>query len=267
MNTVPDAPPKLPLQTDDAGELDAFCGMIDAAQRIVVFTGAGISTESGIPDFRSPGTGLWNKIKPIEFQEFLASEERRQESWRRRFGSADSNWSNAKPNRGHLAVARLVEDGRACAVITQNVDNLHQDSGVPADQVIELHGNNSFAKCLACETRYELADLKHQFETLGRVEPCGRCGGIIKSATISFGQSMPEAEMAEAQRVTIECDMFIVIGSSLVVYPAAGFPELAKRLGARLVIVNREPTPLDDIADLVLHREIGPTMGYVVGIN
>ena len=241
--------------------------MIDTARRIVVFTGAGISTESGIPDFRSPGTGLWNKIKPIEFQEFLASEDRRQESWRRRFGSSDSNWSNAKPNRGHRAVAKLIGDGRASAVITQNVDNLHQDSGVPTDQVIELHGNNSFAKCLECETRYELADLKHQFESLGRVEPCGRCGGIIKTATISFGQSMPDAAMRRAQSATVECDLFIVIGSSLVVYPAAGFPELAKKLGARLVIVNREPTPLDDIADLVLHREIGPTMGYVVGVN
>ena len=262
-----DTPPPATPRGDDAGELDAFRDMIDAARRIVVFTGAGISTESGIPDFRSPGTGLWNKIKPIEFQEFVASEDRRQESWRRRFGSAAANWSNAKPNRGHLAVARLVEDGRASAVITQNVDNLHQDSGVPPAQVVELHGNNTFAKCLACETRYELADLQRQFETLGRVEPCARCGGIIKTATISFGQAMPQAEMEQAQRATIECDLFIVIGSSLVVYPAAGFPELAKRLGARLVIVNREPTPLDDIADLVLHREIGATMGYVVGVN
>ena len=262
-----DPPPEPTTRTDDSRDLDAFRAMIDAAQRIVVFTGAGISTESGIPDFRSPGTGLWNKIKPIEFQEFLNSEDRRQESWRRRFGSGDSSWSNAKPNRGHLAVAKLIGDGRASAVITQNVDNLHQDSGVPTDQVIELHGNNSFAKCLACETRYELADLRHQFETLGRVEPCARCGGIIKTATISFGQAMPESEMAQAQQATMDCDLFIVIGSSLVVYPAAGFPELAKRLGARLVIVNREPTPLDDIADLVLHREIGPTMGYVVGVN
>lgn len=262
-----DGLPETSGQIDDDGELDTFREMIDAARRIVVFTGAGISTESGIPDFRSPGTGLWNKIKPIEFQEFVASEDRRQESWRRRFGSRDTSWSNAKPNRGHLAVAKLIEEGQASAVITQNVDNLHQDSGVPSDQVIELHGNNSFATCLACETRYELADLKHQFETLGRIEPCSRCGGIIKTATISFGQSMPEAAMSQAQRVTVECDLFVVIGSSLVVYPAAGFPELAKRLGARLVIVNREPTPLDGIADLVLHREIGPTMGYAVGVN
>ena len=231
------------------------------------FTGAGISTESGIPDFRSPGTGIWNKIKPIEFQEFLASEERRQESWRRRFGDGGNQWTDAKPNRGHRAVAKLIGDGIATAVITQNVDNLHQDSGVPDHQVIELHGNARYAKCLDCHTRYELADLKRQFETLGRVEPCSRCGGIIKTATISFGQAMPQDAMARAQEETNTCDLFIVLGSSLVVYPAAGFPEYAKRLGAGLVIVNREPTPLDTLADLAIRREIGPTMGYVVGVN
>ena len=248
-------------------DLDTFRSMIDAARRIVIFTGAGISTESGIPDFRSPGTGLWNKIKPIEFQAFIASEDVRQESWRRRFDSKDTNWADAKPNNGHAAVAKLVAEGKATAIITQNVDNLHQDSGVPDTQVIELHGNTRYAKCLSCETRYELGDLKTQFESRGRVEPCSRCGGIVKTATISFGQSMPEQAMADAQTATNECDLFIVIGSSLVVYPAAGFPEYAKRRGAGLVIVNREPTPLDAIADLVLHAEIGPTMSYVVGVN
>ena len=247
--------------------LNAFRAMIDDARRIVVFTGAGISTESGIPDFRSPGTGLWNKMKPIEFQDFVADEDVRQESWRRRFESKDSHWADAKPNNGHLAVAKLIAAGKATVVITQNVDNLHQDSGVPDRQVVELHGNTRYAKCLSCETRYELADLKRQFQSIGRVEPCGRCGGIVKTATISFGQAMPERPMAAAQAATNECDLFIVIGSSLVVYPAAGFPEYAKRLGAKLVIVNREPTPLDGIADLVLHEEIGPTMSYVVGVN
>lgn len=247
-------------------ELDAFRDLIVKAGRIVVFTGAGISTESGIPDFRSPGTGLWNKIKPIEFQEFLASEEKRREAWRQRF-AGDRNWEEAKPNKGHFAVAKLIADGKATAVITQNVDNLHQDSGVPDEQIIELHGNTRYAKCLSCETRYELADLKRQFRTLGRVEPCSRCGGIVKTATISFGQDMPQAAMMLAQEQTNRCDLFIVLGSSLVVYPAAGFPEYAKRRGAKLVIVNREPTPLDGIADLVLHAEIGPTLGYVVGVN
>ena len=249
----------------DAAELDAFRELLGAAQRLVVFTGAGISTESGIPDYRSAGTGLWNKIKPIEFQDFVRSEEVRRESWRRRFASAD--WDDAKPNTGHFAVAELVRQGTAIAVITQNVDNLHQESGVPDDVVIELHGNNRYARCLDCGTRYELADLKRQFQDLGNVQPCSRCGGIVKTATISFGQPMPEDAMQRAQTATNACDLFLVIGSSLVVYPAAGFPEYAKRVGAKLAILNREPTPLDGLADLVLHAEIGPTMGFAVGVN
>ena len=252
---------------DPSPQWDTLKGMIDDAKRIVFFTGAGISTESGIPDYRSPGTGLWNKIKPIEFHEFMASEDKRRESWRRRFASRDSSWDDAKPNNGHLAVAKLIAQGKAIAVITQNVDNLHQESGVPEERIVELHGNTRYAKCLACEIRYELAELKAQFEILGHVAPCSRCGGIVKTATISFGQAMPEEAMARAQQATNECDLFIVVGSSLVVYPAAGFPEYAKRLGAKLAIVNREPTPLDDLADLALHTEIGPTLSYVVGVN
>ena len=250
----------------DPAELDAFRELLRAARRLVVFTGAGISTESGIPDYRSAGTGLWNKIKPIEFQDFVRSEEVRRESWRRRFVSAEG-WDDAKPNRGHFAVAKLVRQGTAIAVITQNVDNLHQTSGVPDETVIELHGNNRYAKCLSCATRYELADLKRQFQKLGNVQPCSRCGGIVKTATISFGQSMPEDAMQRAQTATNACDTFLVIGSSLVVHPAAGFPEYAKRLGAKLVILNREPTPLDGLADLVLNAEIGPTMGFAVDVN
>ena len=253
--------------TDARSGVDLLAEMIADARRVVVFTGAGISTESGIPDFRSPGTGLWNKVKPIEFQDFVASDEVRQESWRRRFSAQDGNWAGAKPNRGHRAVAKLVADGKAIAVVTQNVDNLHQESGVPEDRLVELHGNARYAKCLSCETRFALADLKRQFETLGRVEPCDRCGGIVKTATISFGQAMPEAAMASAQQAVEVCDLFLVVGSSLVVYPAAAFPEYAKRRGAKLAIVNREPTPLDDIADLALREEIGPTLGCVVGIN
>jgi NAD-dependent deacetylase len=251
------------VPTDD---LDLLRRMLDEAKRIVVFTGAGISTESGIPDFRSPGTGLWTKIKPIQFQDFVASESIRQESWRRRF-SGERTMENAKPNKGHEAVAKLVRDGKATAVITQDVDNLHHDSGIDSSQIIELHGNASYAKCLGCNTRYEMADLEQQFTRNGRVAPCGRCGGVIKSATISFGQAMPEEEMLRAQEHTLRCDLFIVIGSSLQVYPAAGFPELAKQLGARLVIVNREETPLDSLADLVVHREIGQSLAYAVGIN
>jgi NAD-dependent deacetylase len=252
--------------TDSTDDLDQFQKLIAAARRAVVFTGAGISTESGIPDFRSPGTGLWTKMKAIMFQDFLASEQARQESWRRKF-EGDRIIERAKPNKGHDAVAKLVREGKVSAVITQNVDNLHQDSGVPDNQVIELHGNTRYAICLDCGLRYELADIEEEFRRTQRVGPCRSCGGIVKTATISFGQSMPERAMRRAYAETLACDLFIVMGSSLVVYPAAGFPEMAKDRGAGLVILNREPTPLDPIADLVLHREIGPTMSYVVGIN
>jgi NAD-dependent deacetylase len=228
------------------------------SRRVLVFSGAGISTESGIPDFRSPG-GLWSKIQPIYFQEFVASEHTRREAWRRRFSNADG-WVGAKPNRGHFAVAELVRSGRASVVVTQNVDNLHQVSGVPEEKVIELHGNSTYAKCLKCQTRVELDELQREFETTNTVGPCKRCGGILKTATISFGQQMPELPMRRTQEETLACDLFLVLGSSLSVFPAADFPLRAKQNGAKLVIVNRDPTPLDEQADLVIHEGIGATM-------
>ena len=241
-----------------------FAQMIARARNVVVFTGAGISTESGVPDFRSPG-GVWSRMKPIYFQDFVSSEDRRREAWTRAFSGA-AGWTGAKPNAGHAAVARLVEAGKVAAVITQNVDNLHQDSGVPADQVIELHGNASYATCLACGLRHEFADLKPGFVERGELPACRSCGGIVKSATISFGQPMPQGPMALAEAATLACDLFLVLGSSLVVYPAAGFPLMAARNGAALAIVNREPTEQDPYADLVLHDEIGPVMSEVVGV-
>jgi len=239
--------------------------MIDAAQRIVFFTGAGISTESGIPDFRSPG-GIWTRMRPIDFSEFLASDEARRETWRRRFAT-DDTMRQAEPNRGHRAVAALVDRGKASAVITQNIDGLHQASGVPASRVIELHGNTTYAHCLDCAQRYEIADIREAFERTGEAPVCDACGGHVKTATISFGQSMPPAAMIRAEEETLASDLFIVIGSSLVVYPAAGFPEIAARNGTPLVILNREPTGLDPLADLVLHQEIGVTLGEAVGNN
>lgn len=232
--------------------------LLRASRRVLIFSGAGISTESGIPDFRSPG-GLWSKIQPIYFQEFVASEHTRREAWRRRFSNADG-WVGAKPNRGHYAVAELVRCGRASAVVTQNVDNLHQVSGVPEEKVIELHGNSTYAKCLKCQTRVELDELQHEFEATNTVGPCKRCGGILKTATISFGQQMPELPMRRTQEETLACDLFLVLGSSLSVFPAADFPVHAKRNGAKLVIVNRDPTPLDQQADLVIHEGIGDTL-------
>jgi NAD-dependent deacetylase len=232
--------------------------LINEAQRMVVFTGAGISTESGIPDFRSPG-GVWSKMKPIQFQDFVRSEDMRREAWTRVFNKT-AGWTGAEPNRGHFAVARLVERGKASAVITQNVDNLHQDSGIPAAQVIELHGNASYAKCLSCGARHELEELEPGFVERGEIPTCFVCGGLLKTATISFGQAMPEGPMARAEAETLAADLFLVLGSSLVVRPAADFPVMAKRNGARLVIVNREETPLDGLADLVLHDEIGEAL-------
>lgn len=239
--------------------------LIDEARRVVVFTGAGISTESGIPDFRSPG-GVWSRMKPIYFQEFVASEDKRREAWTRVYTGA-AGWTGKAPNTGHFAVARLVAAGKASSVITQNVDNLHQESGVPADKVIELHGNASYAKCLSCETRYELDELRPGFVERGEIPTCRWCGGLIKTAVISFGQAMPEEEMSRAEAETLACDLFLVLGSSLVVYPAAGFPTLAKRRGARLAIVNREATALDELADLVIHEDIGPVMTAAVGLS
>ena len=246
--------------------IQALGDLIDGATRIVCFTGAGISTESGIPDFRSPGTGLWTKIKPIQFQDFVASEKARQDSWARKF-SGDRTMENATPNSGHQAISKLVESGQCSAIITQNVDNLHQNSGVPDSKVIELHGNACYASCLSCAIRYELADLEKLFNDVGSVPPCTRCGGLIKTATVSFGQSMPEEQMSRAQHEVDHCDLMIVLGSSLTVFPAASFPEYAKRNGSKLAIVNREETPLDEIADVVVHEQIGPTMAMVVGLN
>ena len=240
--------------------------LLDDAKRLVIFTGAGISTESGIPDFRSPGTGLWNKMKPIMFQDFVSSEEVRQTSWARRF-DGERLMENASPNKGHEACARLVDRGTCSCLITQNVDNLHQNSGIPDSHIVELHGNATYASCLSCSQRFELSQLETQFRDTGRVAPCGACGGIIKSATVSFGQAMPEQEMLRAQTATEACDTFMVIGSSLTVHPAAGFPEMAKQLGAKLIIVNRDPTPLDGIADLLVSEEIGLALSFAVGIN
>jgi NAD-dependent deacetylase len=234
-------------------------------RRAVVFTGAGISTESGIPDFRSPG-GIWTRMAPIDFSDFLASEEARRETWRRRFAMEDT-FREAQPNRGHRAVGELVRRGKVAAVITQNIDGLHQASGVAGDRVIELHGNTTYAHCLDCKSRYELAALRAVFERDETAPICDDCGGYVKTATVSFGQAMPVDAMRRAEIETLAADLFIVAGSSLVVYPAAGFPQLAKQNGATLVIINREPTGLDHIADLVVHRSIGKTLGAAVGID
>src|SRR3984957_6376214 len=232
-------------------------GLVDESDDILPFTGAGISTECGIPDFRSPG-GLWTKYQPIPFDQFMASAAMRSESWRRRF-AMEAQFSTARPGRGHLALASLHRLGKIPAVVTQNIDNLHQASGFGAQDVVELHGNTTYATCLDCAARYELAWVKERFETEGRAPDCS-CGGYVKTATVSFGQAMPETAMRRAEALAAGCHLFLAIGSSLVVWPAAGFPLLAKRAGARLVILNRDPTDFDDIADLVIRADIGQTL-------
>jgi NAD-dependent deacetylase len=240
---------------------DILVHMIRHANRVAVFTGAGISTESGIPDFRSPG-GVWSKMKPIMFQDFIASRDARREAWTRVFNRT-AGWTGAAPNSGHFALAELVKAGKVASIITQNVDNLHQASGVPEKQVIEIHGNASYAKCLACSKRYELEALRPRWEADEDIT-CLFCTGLIKTATISFGQAMPEAEMEQATEEASLCDLMLVLGSSLLVYPAAGIPLLAKRLGAQFAIINREPTDQDRYAELVINTEIGPLMTEVV---
>ncbi|MGI9323024.1 MAG: SIR2 family NAD-dependent protein deacylase, partial [Pseudomonadales bacterium] len=234
-------------------EVASLRQLLRESDRIVVFTGAGISTESGIPDFRGP-KGIWKSMTPIDFSDFVASEDARRESWSRKFSGEDLI-AQAEPNAGHRAVTSLVKAGKVSYVITQNVDGLHQRSGTPDDQVIELHGNASYAKCLDCGKRFELAPIKQVFLASGTLPSCDACQGLVKTATISFGQAMPVAEMTLAETASGNCDLFLAIGSSLTVYPAAGLPALAKRQGAKLVILNAQPTDLDPVCDLVIQQQ------------
>jgi NAD-dependent deacetylase len=236
--------------------------LVDSAAVVVPFTGAGISTECGIPDFRSPG-GIWTRMRPIPFDLFLSSREMRDEAWRRRF-AMEEQFSAAQPGRGHRALAALYRAGKVPAIVTQNIDNLHQSAGVSADHVVELHGNTTYAACLDCGRRFEIAWVREKFFAMGERAPDCSCGGHIKTATVSFGQAMAEQEMRRAAELSESCDVFIAIGSSLVVWPAAGFPLRAKQRGAALVIVNREPTEFDDIADLVINDDIGEILGPFV---
>ena len=250
------------IATDLETGIDRLRALIDDARAVLPFTGAGISTECGIPDFRSPG-GFWTRNKPIPFDEFLASRDLRSESWRRRFAMQDS-FGGARPGRGHRALVSLYKSGKTPAVVTQNIDNLHQASGFAAADVVELHGNTTYATCLDCGIRYEVEAVRAEFELNGGHAPDCACGGYIKTATVSFGQAMPAEAMRRAEALARDCDLFLAVGSSLVVWPAAGFPLMAKRNGAALVIINREPTEFDDMADLVIRQDIGDALAPCV---
>lgn len=251
-----------PLILDDPDESTAaLLRLLAPARRIVGFTGAGISTECGVPDFRSPGSP-WMVNKPIPYAAFVASEAARLEAWRRKF-TMDDHYAGARPGRGHAAFARLVAAGIMPAVITQNIDGLHQASGIGEAAVVELHGNGTYARCLSCGARHELGFVRPRFEATGSPPACTACGGILKSATVSFGQPMPREAMQRAQELALTCDLFLVAGSSLVVFPAAGLPVVAVRAGAPLVIINREPTELDALATLVIRADIGEVLDPV----
>jgi len=235
----------------------ALNGFLQDSMNMAAFTGAGISTESGIPDFRSKDSA-WKRFPPIPFDQFLRDEAARIESWRRKF-IMDDLYKGAQPNAGHHALAHLVNTGRMSCIITQNIDGLHEASGADRERIIELHGNGTYATCLSCGERHELDEIRRYFESSSCAPECG-CGGIVKGATIAFGQAMPEAAMQRARKASQECDLMLAIGSSLVVYPAAAFPAFAKEQGAKLVIINREPTPLDKLADAVIRCEIGDVL-------
>lgn len=248
-----------------------LAAILNRMQRGVAFTGAGISTECGIPDFRSPG-GLWSRNRPIDFDQFLSSAAMRDEAWRRRFALQDV-FAQARPGRGHRALARLMAEGSLSGIITQNVDGLHQQAGEHGDDgmehvVIELHGNTTYATCLECGVRHEIDWVRERFDAEGgRAPGCSACEGPVKTATISFGQPMPAQAMAKAREWVQSCDVLLALGSSLVVWPAAGLPVEAKRHGATLVIINREPTELDPVADLVINADIGDVLEAALSLR
>ena len=238
--------------------------LIAQARRLVGFTGAGISTESGIPDFRSPD-GVWANNRIIEYQEFISSRAGREEAWRQKA----LTWPpmrDAQPNAGHMAFVELEKRGQLLALITQNIDGLHQRAGHDPSKLIELHGTMMHALCLSCGDKIPMDKAVARVQSGELAPECQKCSGNLKPATVSFGQSMPERELNRAYDAADHCDVFIVAGSSLVVYPAAYLPALAKQNGAKLIILNRTETPLDEYADLVVREEIGKALPRLVGI-
>jgi len=240
--------------------IQQLADLLRASSNIVAFTGAGISTESGIPDFRSPG-GVWSKYQPVQFDDFLRHSEARQQYWMIRRESVPQ-FLSASPNAGHQALVTLEQAGKLNAVVTQNIDELHQRAG--STRVLELHGTAMQVHCLECDKRWSAAELQLRLEADELELICDACDGIMKSMTVSFGQALPADVLMDSMQRARECDLMLAMGSSLVVYPANEVPATAKRHGAKLVILNRDETPLDDYADLVIRAEIGPTLSAAV---
>jgi NAD-dependent deacetylase len=251
--------------TDQLAALDAIAAWLREARHVVVLTGAGISTESGIPDFRGPN-GVWTKDpaaeKTANIEYYVSDPGVRARSWQNRLKS--EIWS-AEPNAGHRAIAELEPRTRFDALLTQNIDGLHHAAGSSPELVVELHGNVREAKCLGCGWRGPMAETLERVRA-GEADPsCVECGGILKSATISFGESLVAADLERAQRAALACDLFLAVGTSLGVYPAAALPEIAVRQGARLVVMNAEPTPFDPVADAVVRTPLGVALPALVG--
>jgi len=240
--------------------------LIGASQKILVFTGAGLSTESGIPDFRSPG-GIWERYDPADFyfQKFISDENARVKYWQMSTEFYDTI-RDAVPNRAHLAIKTLEDRGKLLAVVTQNIDNLHHKAGNSPEKIIELHGTVISVSCLSCRKKYERDDIQTRLSSGVEVPYCDDCGGILKPDTISFGQAMPQEEMERSIRYAGQCDLCIVLGSSLVVYPAASVPIHAAQSGARLMIINRDPTPQDPEADLVIRMSVSEALDRMLQI-
>jgi len=237
--------------------------LIVESRRVVVFTGAGVSTESGIPDFRSPG-GIWDRFDPDEFtiQRFLSSAETRAKQWRLLIESGLI--VDARPNPAHIAIADIEKMGKLSCVITQNIDNLHQKAGNSPERVFELHGSMNWVICLNCHSRYPLPDIRKRLNLESGPPSCEKCSGILKPDVVFFGESLPPLVLNDAIRHSRECDLLIAVGSSLVVYPAAYMPVYAKEAGARIVIVNLTATSYDMMADEVIHRKAGEVMPRVM---
>ncbi len=250
------------LQNLDA-LIDKVADLIIGTTKVVVFTGAGVSTESGIPDFRSPG-GIWERFDPDDFtyDKFVSSPETRRKQWRMLRESGLT--TEAKPNAAHYAIAELDRLGRLDCVITQNVDNLHQKAGVPEDKVFELHGNMRWAVCLSCRRRYPFEQIKARLDEGEDIPDCEACHGMLKPDAVFFGEALPGQVLRDAARRASKCELFIVIGSTLVVYPAALMPVYAVESGARLVIINLSSTPMDHQAAVVLRAKAGEVMPLVL---
>jgi NAD-dependent deacetylase len=245
-------------------QIEEVARLILTSKRIVIFGGAGLSTESGIPDFRSPG-GVWDRYNPEDFyfQNFLSSEASQEKYWQMATEMYEP-MKKAQPNLAHLAIAEMERLGKLDCVVTQNIDDLHFKAGNSEEKVIQLHGTAMYVSCLTCGKKYDRDEIQERLRKGLKAPRCDDCEGPLKPATISFGQPMPERETQEAYHRSSMSDLFIVIGSSLVVQPAASMPLVAKRNGAKLVIINRDPTSYDDMADLVIHGQAGPIMDSIL---